>query len=263
LFIYPFWLDGAAVGGAALVSCMTVETVYIVIVSRPLLAGLEKKKETPPAFSEIWRFSWPLMITQSSEGGIPLVINFFLGRLSNPDLALAGFGVVMGLVRAILSPLRNLVQTAQTLVSSNESLRVMMRFGLATVLFFLGTILTLFYSPLESIILGKIMGLKLELSQYAIPGVKLTFLVAIFWGYSALLRGTLSAMRRTGAIAFTVLIRLAVVVLVCSVTTFLPELNGATVGVLAFGGAFAAESMFLAVRLKRHFKSGKLLFSHI
>jgi len=263
LFILPFWLEGAAVGGAALVSCMTVESVYMVIVSRPLLAGLEKKKEKPPAFFEIWRFSWPLMITQSSEGGVPLAINFFLGRLANPDLALAGFGVVMGLVRTILSPLRNLVQTAQTLVRSREELKVMLQFTLAAISFFVAVVLVLFFSPLRSVILGKVMGLNQELSQYAAPGVKLTFLVAIFWGYSGFLRGVLSAMRRTGAIAVTVLIRFVVAVLVCSVTIFLPELNGTIVGVLAVVSAFASESVFLAVRLSRHFKSEKPLFSHL
>ena len=40
---------------------------------------------------------------------------FFLGRLENPDLALAGFGVVYGLVRVVLAPIRNLTQTAQAL----------------------------------------------------------------------------------------------------------------------------------------------------
>jgi len=263
LFIYPFWLKGAAVGGAALVSCMTVESVYMVIVSRPLLAGLKKKKAKPPAFFEMWRFSWPLMITQSSEGGVPLAINFFLGRLSNPDLALAGFGVVMGLVRTILSPLRNLVQTAQTLVRSREELKVMLRFTLATVSFFVAVVLVLFFSPLRSVILAKVMGLNPELSRYAAPGVKLTFLMAIFWGYSGLLRGILSAMRRTGAIAVTVLIRFVVAILVCSAAIFLPELNGTIVGVLAVAGAFASESVFLALRLRGHFTSGEPLFAHL
>jgi len=263
LFIYPYWLEGAAVGGAALVSCMTVEVVYMVIVSRPLLAALERKKANPPSYFEIWRFSWPLMITQSSESGVPLAINFFLGHLSSPDLALAGFGVVIGLVRAFLSPLRNLIQTAQTLVRSSEELKVMFQFTLKTVLFFVAVVIVLFYSPLRGVILGNVMGLTPELSRYATPGVKLTFLVAIFWGYSALLRGILSAMRRTDIIAFTVLLRLVMVVMVCSVTQFFPDLNGTIIGVLAFSGAFASESVFLVLRLRHHYKTSIHLFPHL
>jgi Na+-driven multidrug efflux pump len=235
----------------------------MVIISRPLMAGLEKEKGKRPSYSEIWRFSWPLMITQSSENGVPLAINFFLGQLSNPDLALAGFGVVVGMVRAILSPLRNLVQTAQTLVRSREELKVMFQFTLKTVLFFAAIVFVLFYSPLRGVILGNVMGLKFELNQYATPGIRLTFLVAIFWGYAALLRGILSAMRLTSAIAVTVLIRLVVVVLICSTTIFLPDLNGTIIGILAFAGAFASESIFLGLCLRSHFKTSKQLFSHL
>lgn len=126
------------------------------------------------------------------------MINFFLGQLSNSDLALAGFGVLYGLVRTLLSPVRDLVQTTQTLVHSREELRVMFQFTLKTVLFFVALAVVSFNSPLRGIILGKVMGLTLELSTYVTPGGKLAFLAAIFWGYSSLLRGTLSAMRRTG-----------------------------------------------------------------
>lgn len=250
LFIYSNWLEGAAVGGAALVSCMTVEAIYMVIVGYPLLSALEKKKATPPSYLEIWRFSWPLMITQGSESGLPLAINFFLGRLSNPDLALAGFGVVIGLIRAFLAPLRNLLQTAQTLVHSSEEMRQMFQFTLRIVLFFVALVLVFCFSPLRGVILGDVMGLPMELKTYVTPGAKLTFLIAIFWGYSALLRGILSAMRRTGQIALAVPIRFVLVVAVCSVTLFFPDLNGAIVGVLAFSVAYASEAVFLFLRLR-------------
>jgi progressive ankylosis protein len=263
LIIFPFWLGGAAVGAAAMVSSMVVEAVYMVIVTRPLLARFEKDSGKRPSYDEIWRFSWPLMTTQISENGIPLSINFFLGQLSNPDLALAGFGIANGLMRTFLSPLRNLVQTAQALIRSREDLKVMFQFAFKTVLFFVAIVFLMFYSPLRGLILEKIMGLTLELSQYAIPGVKLTFLVAIFWGYSALLRGMLAAMRRTGAIAVAAGLRLLAVVLVCSVTLFLPHLNGTVVGILAVGSAFATDLLFLGLRLRRHFKTSKELFPHL
>jgi len=263
LFIYPIWLNGAAVGGAALASCMTVEAIYMVIVAHPLLLALEKKKKKPPSYFKIWQFSWPLMITQSSEGCVPLAINLFLGQLSNPDLALAGFGVVNGLVRAFMSPLRNLIQTAQTLIHSYEEMKVMFQFTLRTVIFFVVFVFVLFFSPLRDIILGNVMGLSIELNSYVTPGAKLSFLIAIFWGYSALLRGILSAMRRTGDIGLAVPIRLIAVVMVCSVTIFYPDLNGTIVGVLAFSVAFASESIFLLYRLRRNDTAATNIFHHL
>ena len=263
LIIFPFWLEGAAVGGAAMVACMTVEAVYIVIVVRPLFARLEKDKGKRPSYYEIWRFSWPLMITQSSENSVALAINFFLGQLANPDLALAGFGIVNGLLRTFLSPLRNLVQTAQTLVRFREDLKIMFKFTFKTVLCFTTIVFLLFYSPARGVILEKVMGLTVELSRYTKPGVQLIFLVAIFWGYAALLRGMLSAMRRTVAIAVTSGLRLLVVAMVGSITLFMPHLNGGVVGVLAIGSAFATEAIFLGLHLRFHYKTSKQLFPHL
>jgi len=87
------------VGAAAMVSSMVVEAGYMFIVTRPLFAQLRKDSGKRSSYGEIWRFSWPLMTTQISENGIPLAINFFLGQLANPDLALAGFGIANGLMR--------------------------------------------------------------------------------------------------------------------------------------------------------------------
>ena len=70
-----------------------------------------------------------LMITQITENGVSFVINFFLGRLANPDLALAAFGVVNALKSLVASPLRNMAQTAQALVHNRHDMHVMLRFA--------------------------------------------------------------------------------------------------------------------------------------
>jgi Na+-driven multidrug efflux pump len=263
LFLYPFWIEGAAVGAAAMVSCMTVEAVYMVIVIRPLFARLDKEDKNNPSRDEIWRFSWPLMITQFSENAVVLAVNFFLGQLANPDLALAGFGVVNGLIRAFLAPLRNIIQTAQTLVRSRKDIKIIFEFTFYTILILATIVCIIFNTPFRRVILGGALGLTIELSQYATPGVKLIFVVAIFWGYAALMRGLLSAIRRTGTIAITAALRLWVVIMVGSTTFFLPHLNGTIVGTLAIGSAFAIESLFLGWHFRRYLKTSKQLFSHL
>jgi Na+-driven multidrug efflux pump len=119
-----------------------------------------------------------------------------------------------------------------------------------------------FYSPLRGIILGKVMGLTPELRTYVTPGAQLAFLTAIFWGYSAMLRGALSAMRRTGDIAVTAPIRLSVVAGVCGMAMLFPYPNGAMVGILALSSALASESIFLALRLRHHLKAATNVFCH-
>jgi Na+-driven multidrug efflux pump len=245
LMILPFWMEGAVAGAASLVGCMSVEAIYMVWVSRSFYAELPARGGEQASYRQMWNFSWPLMITQVTENGVTFVINFFLGRLANPDLALAAFGVVTALNSLVASPLRNLVQTAQALVHNREDMRVMLRFSHRLALVYSVLVLALFYTPMRDVILNGIMGLPDKLSSYAAPGVQMLLLVVIVWGYSSLFRGLLSAMRKTQVIAGSAVIRLLVVIAVGSVTLIAPNLNGAAVGVAAVGCAFLAEVLIL------------------
>ncbi|MBM3343925.1 MAG: hypothetical protein FJY56_17710 [Betaproteobacteria bacterium] len=260
LLVLPFWMEGAVAGAASLVGCMIVEAIYMLWVSRPFYKALPERGGEPARYRQMWRFSWPLMVTTITENGVMFVINFFLGRLANPDLALAAFGVVNALKSLVASPLRNLAQTAQALVHSRADMRVILQFANRLTLVYAVLVALMFYTPLRDVILGNIMGLSGELRDYAIPGVQMIMLVAVCWGYSSLFRGLLSAMRKTQIIAGSALIRLVVVIAVGSVTLIAPNLNGAAVGVAAIGAAFLAEAAILGWRLRLYQREGGPLF---
>jgi Na+-driven multidrug efflux pump len=260
LLVLPFWLEGAIAGAASLVGCMAVEALYMYWVSRGFYAGLPRSGGEHATYRQMWTFSWPLMITQITENGVSFVINFFLGRLANPDLALAAFGVVNALKSLVASPLRNMAQTAQALVHSRSDMRVIVRFANGVTGVYVLLVGLLFYTPMREVILGGVMGLTESLSSYARPGVQMMLVVVVFWGYASLLRGLLSAMRRTRAIGGSALIRLLVVTAVGSVTLFEPELNGAAVGVAAIGAAFFAETLILGWQVVRFSRSSGPLF---
>jgi Na+-driven multidrug efflux pump len=262
LMVLPFWMEGAVAGAASLVGCMTVEAAYMIWVSRPFYADLPAHGGEQASYRQMWGFSWPLMITQVTENGVSLVINFFLGRLANPDLALAAFGVVNALKSLVASPLRNMAQTAQALVHNRDDMHVILRFANRITLVYAVLVGCLFYTPLRDVILTGVMGLPEKLSRYATPGVQMILLVVIVWGYSSLFRGLLSAMRKTQVIAGSALIRLLVVVAVGSVTLFAPNLNGAAVGVAAVGCAFLAEVLILGWTVRLHARTTGPIFPH-
>lgn len=262
LMVLPFWLEGAVAGAASLVGCMSVEALYMYWVSRSFYAELPATGGELASYRQMWGFSWPLMVTQITENGVTFVINVFLGRLSNPDLALAAFGVVAALNSLVASPLRNLVQTAQALVHNRRDMRVMLQFAHRLTLVYAALVVGLFYTPMREVILSGIMGLPAALSSYAAPGVQMLLLVVIVWGYSSLFRGLLSAMRKTQVIAGSAVIRLLVVIAVGSVTLFAPELNGAAVGVAAIACAFLAEALILGSQLARYRRTSGPLFPH-
>jgi progressive ankylosis protein len=260
LILYSTWFEGAVVGAMATVSAMSVEAVFMIIAARPYFLQLRQDIDSRASKGEIWAFSWPLMLTQATENGVVFVLNFFLGQLASPDLALASFGVVYGMVRLILAPMRNLVQTAQTLACQREDLNILLKFTAGLLLFYVSLIFLLFYTSLREWILNEVMGLTGELSRYSTPGVKLTYLIAVFWGMAAFLRGALSAMRKTGAIAATAGIRLLVVSGIGCISLVSSNFNGTVLGVLAIGCAFAAEAVVLGQRLWVHTRSTDSLF---
>ncbi len=260
LMVLPFWMEGALAGAASLIGCMSVEALYMYWVSREFYAELPARGGEQASHRQMWIFSWPLMITQVTENGVSFVINFFLGRLANPDLALAAFGVVNALKSLVASPLRNMVQTAQALVHTRHDMRVMLQFAHRLTLVYVVLVGGLFYTPMRDVILTGIMGLPGHLSTYATPGVQMILLVVIVWGYASLFRGLLSAMRQTRAIAGSAVIRLLVVTAVGSVTLIAPNLNGAAVGVAAVGAAFLAEVLILGWRLIRYSRSTGPIF---
>ena len=260
LLVLPFWFEGAVAGAASLVGCMTVEALYLYWVARPMYQALPAFGKEQPTDRQLWSFSWPLMVTTMAENGVNFIINFFLGRLANPDLALAAFGVVNALKSLVASPLRNLMQTAQALVHSRADMRVILQFAKRLTLVYALIVGLLFYTPARELILGDVMGLPAKLRGYAIPGVQMIILVVVVWGYSSLFRGLLAAMRKTHIIAGTALVRFLVVIAVGCSTLIMPSLNGAAVGVAAIGAAFLAEALILGWRVMYYARSREGIF---
>ncbi len=251
LAVLPLVLEGAAVGAGALVFAMFCETAVAAGFARRFYIGLPEEGETPPTFWAQWRFSWPLMLNSSAEMGMVFVISVFLGRLPDPDLALAAFAVVYGLSSLLLSPLRNLVQSAQTLVRRAEDRPVLLRFALHLILFFGAVAALLFHTPLDRPVLSGAMGLEPALEAYCAPAMQIAFLMASFWGLSAVFRGLLAGARDTSTLAISGLSRIAAAALVAAAGLFLPGGNGAVIGLTAWMAGYGAEAAILALRVRR------------
>jgi len=251
LVVLPNFLAGAA----ALVICMAMETAVAFVFAQglfrqmPLAPGPDG--EAPPGLRQQWRFSWPLMFNASAEMGVVTAISIFLGLLANPDLALAAFNIVYGLVSLLMSPMRNLVQTAQTLVRKLSDRRPLYVFALHLIGFFGLVGFVLFHTPLETFVLVDAMGLQAELKNYCAPALKLAFLMSAAWAYSALFRGLLAGARNTTMLAVSGVSRMGVAALIASTTLVFVTANGAVIGLLGWMAGYATEAGLLAFQLKR------------
>ena len=254
LAFLPKFLAGAAVGAAALVICMALETVVALAftqrIFRNLPQGTEAGAEAPPTFCQQWRFSWPLMMNTAAEMGVVTVVSIFLGLTVDPDLALAAYSIVYGLVSLLMSPMRNLVPTAQTLVKTIADRRPIFVFALHLIVFFGLLGFVLFHTPLENYVLFNAMGLKLELRDYCAPALQLAFLMSAAWAYSALFRGLLAGARNTTMLAVSGVSRVGVAALILSVSLLFVTANGAVIGLVAWMAGYVAEAGLLALQLR-------------
>ena len=227
LVILPWFVSGAAAGAAALITCMAVETIVSGLFAARYFRALPAAAGPVPRIRELWRFAWPLMLNSSAEMGTVFVISIFLGRLLDPDLALAAFGVVHGLTSLMMSPMRNLLHTAQTLVRTAADRAALQRFSVQAIVVFALSAVGLFDTPLNQIVLGRLMGLSPELEVACTPAMRFAFVMAAAWGFSALLRGFLAGARRTGTLALTGAGRLVVAALTGTLALAEDDLDGA------------------------------------
>ena len=250
LVVLPRFVSGAAAGAAALVTCMAVEALVSGFFAARYFRALPSRAGPPPRIRELWRFAWPLMLNSSAEMGTVFVISIFLGRLLDPDLALAAFGVVHGLTGLMMSPIRNLLHTAQTLARTAADRAALRRFAVQVVTVFALIAIGLFDTPVSHFVLERLMGLSAELEAACAPAMRFAFVMAAAWGFSALLRGFLAGARRTGSLALTGAGRLAVAALVGAAAFAASDLDGAQLGLAAWFAGYGAEAAYLALRLR-------------
>lgn len=251
LAVLPLALEGAAVGALALVLCMASETVFAWYFAWRHLMEMPAVRQSRDTLLGYWRFSWPLIINSSAEMGVIFAINLYLGRLNNAELAIAAFGVVHGLVSLLMGPMRNLAQTAQTLVARREDVRVMLVFTGHLIVLFSLLALLLFQTPLQDVVLRGIMGLTPELAAYCEPAMGIAFLMAAFWSCAALFRGLLAKARTTAFLAAGGVLRIGTAVVAGAISLAYPDWNGAVLGVAAWTLSYAVESAVSGWRLQR------------
>ena len=243
--------EGAIIGAIALVTCIGIESVYGVMVAIRYIKRLEAHRERTPSFRELWLFSWPIMLMQVAESGVAFTVNLFLGRLLRPELALAAFGVLDSLMRVLLSPLRNLIQTGQTLVRSRHDMRILLIFGAQITVVFALIMLLFFVPAIRHFALETVMGMPPEMADYAGQALGLAALLAECMAAAGLFRGLLIAGRHTKVLAVAAGGRILAVACVGVISIGLGGQNGALVGMSALTMAFGVEAIILGWRLYR------------
>jgi len=258
LYLLSGHIEGAAIGAVAIIICIVVETSYSVFAAMPFYRQLDKAGPTQASYKELWIFAWPIMVMHSAEHGVNFLVSLFLGRLPRPELALAVFSVTDSILRVLLSPLRNLTITVQSLANTREDFPTLLRFAAQVSAIFAAAMALFLVTPINDFALMKAMGLSIDLAAYAGYALVIGVALAISIGAAASARGFLIVSRNTRILALSSALRLIAVVAVGTTAVVSQASNGAAVGLWALTAAFATEALVLVIKALALRRAGAL-----
>jgi hypothetical protein len=241
---------GARLGAVALLGCVVTETLLISWFAWRVYRFPGEGAEEHD-FAGVVRFAWPLVSSSGLQQAVPLIINAIISRFPDGTLALAAFGVVRGFIFLLAGPMRNLQQACLTLLRQADDYRVMARFA-DRVSLALGLLTLLIAGPLNTPVLGDIMGLDATLRGYIRWPLAACALYPWLIGVTHLQRGWFSAEHLTGLVGRATLYKVLLLLACWPPLAFLPPLAaGTTVAITLLVGAELFEAWYLHARRRR------------
>jgi len=247
---------GAQLGAIALLGCVVTETVLISWCAwRICIIPTATPQERD--FAGVVRFAWPLVSSSGLQQAVPLIINAIISRLPDGTLALAAFGVVRGFIFLLAGPMRNLQQACMALLQHADDYRIMARFA-DRVSLLLGLLTLLIAGPLNTPVLGQIMGLDEPLRSTIRWPLAACALYPWLIGVTHLQRGWLSVEHLTGVVGRATLNKVLLLLACWPLLASLPPFaSGTTVAIALLTGAELYEAWYLKGR-RRELLDGRL-----
>jgi len=258
LAIGRLWFDGARLGAFSLVSCIATETLIICLLlwrahPRVQAPGPEKN------LREIFSYGLPLAYSSCLQQAIPLLISGIIGRFSDGAMALAAFGVLRGLVFLLAGPMRNLQQAHLALVKSRRDSHLLIRFSLSLAVT-LSILFLMAAGPFQQVIMGNLLGVETDLSQYLQSALALSAIFPFFYGASNFLRGWFSGVEKTGLLGKATVIKcLFILVLWWPLVKWQLPVSGITIAILLLISSEIIEASYLFMQRRKQRTSASSL----
>jgi hypothetical protein len=211
-------LPGASSGALAILCGMSMEAVFVYFLTRTFFRAAPKTEEhssdnpTPLlTLSSVFHFSYPLFIGVSMLIFVPALVNGILSRTNEPEMALAGFGVMYPLVRFVTSPLLGFQSTTLVLYRSLPDLKKLTFAALLVSLVFSAVLLGIGYTPVGVYLLTDLFALDPDLVEYTYPGMFVMFIFAMVTGVRNHAQGILMNLKATRVISISAMSKMPLV----------------------------------------------------
>ncbi len=252
--------SGALAGAGALLAGLLVETILILVSVFPFIRKRRNNRhndQTHLSFGEIFRIAMPLSVAAYVWTISRPIVNAILGRLPDPVLAQAGFGVVAPIVLLTCSPLWALQNVSLILVKTRQDLTRVIRFSVTLSLLFSATILFLLISPLRELVLRGAFSLSADMIIVVTPALFLIVLEPYFLAWRSVAQGLLMQAKKTNVIGNVSLIKLLVVTSVgVWFVFFKPGVNGTLLGTALFIGGDFVDGLFCGLKTRSYIRQG-------
>lgn len=250
----------ASAVGWSLTGGIALETVWVVWVTRGLLASLPAEGDFMGELgvARMLRFAAPLVVSAYAWTALRPVINGILGRCQDSEAAQAGFGVLHPLILLTASGLWALQATGQILAHDTRSARRFLGFGFAMTLIFSTIVVLIGWIPAwREFLLTRVFTLPPHLLEYVAPAMKILFFAPVLLGLRACFKGMILASGHTGVISLSAAADLVAVSGVGAIVlAFEPTVNGAILGVGLVTTAEFVEANLLGFTAWRRFDLG-------
>ena len=244
------WFSGPALGAFALLACIAVETAFMGFFALRCHLPLTGCQDEKGAL-EILRFAFPLAYSSCLQQAIPLLINAVISRLPDGTLALASFGVIRGFLFLLAGPMRNLQQVYLTLVKNADDARVLASFC-RRVGSGMGVLMLLAAYPLNTAVLGRIMGLEETMRTYIALPLAACAVFPLLYGASNLLRGYFTGSHQTGILGRSTVYKTLYLLGCWGILTLRPlPLPGVVIAIALLISAEICEASYLLARRRR------------
>jgi hypothetical protein len=233
-------LPGAMIAGIALSSGVVTEALAVRRMSWSLVRRLEKENpEGPrPSSGEVFHFYLPLALTSMLALASQPIITFFVGRAAFAVQSLAVLPVLNGLtflLRALALSYQEVVIAQVGEVGQHYRVVRKVATGLFTVVALV--MLAVAFTPLGRWWLRDVAGLKPDLTDFAIPALRVFAFLPMLSVLQSFLRALLVHGRRTRPVGWATAVEVTAIATILATTIALAHWPGAlAAGVAVVGG---------------------------
>lgn len=255
ILAYVLHAQGIVVGALALSIGVTAEAIYAHLASAPLVNERfgAKAKRTPQAdlsYRELVNFHWPLATSNLLFLFTQPIIAAALARSANPELNLAAWPILNGLLFITRAPEMALPEVTIALTEEKESQAALRRFAFGVGLTLMTFLALVAFTPLSDFYFHTLIGVTTDLSSIAKQGAVLALLMPLALSFVTTSRGLLTARRNTRPQAVAMVLELVTLVGVLVIGVLLNQ-PGVPMAALGLSSAMIVEAIFLWFVLRR------------